>query len=107
MAVVHVPPGEATPVARDLLAAAQELGLPPQVVRTASDGLFGFSFIVPDEVYDRMLRAQEEVSEPASGWGADEPEEDGEEEPQEPEAPVKRKPGRPRKTTAPQAPEEK
>lgn len=52
MAVVHVAPGEATEVAQDLLAAAVRLGLDPKVVRTSSDGLFGLSFEVPDEVYD-------------------------------------------------------
>lgn len=50
-AVVHVPMGEAGPVIRELLAAAEQLGLPPQVVATSTDGVFGFSLIVPDEVY--------------------------------------------------------
>lgn len=50
MAVVHVPPSEATPVAKSLLEAAEYLGLPASVVVTTSDGMFGFSFVVPDEV---------------------------------------------------------
>lgn len=84
MAVVHVPPGEATEVAQKLLAAAERLGLPANVVQTASDGVWGFSFIVPQEVADK-----------AYGAPAVEPE-----EPQETTEPPKRKPGRPRKVVA-------
>lgn len=84
MAVVHVPPSEATEVARKLLAAAQMLGFPASVVATSSDGVFGFSFVVPDEVEQAAMR----------GWGADrQPEPD-------PEPAPKRKGGRPRKTVA-------
>jgi hypothetical protein len=82
-----VPPGEATEVAQKLLAAAAELGLPAAVVKTASDGEWGFSFIVPDEVAELAYH----------GWGADAapgPAEDGEPKP------PKRKPGRPRKAAA-------
>lgn len=54
MAVVHVRPSEATEVAQQLLRAAADLGLDPTTtVKTSSDGVFGFSFLVPDEVYDR------------------------------------------------------
>lgn len=81
MAVVHVPPGEATEVARKLLAAAEELGLPVSVVATASDGVWGFSFIVPQEVADKAYEPDAQ-------------------EPQEAAEPVKRKPGRPRKVVA-------
>ena len=52
MAVVHVRQDEAAPVIRELLAAAQRLGLPASVVKTSSDGFFGFSLVVPDEVDD-------------------------------------------------------
>lgn len=87
MAEVHVPPGEATEVARKLLAAAEELGLPATVVRTASDGVWGFSFVVPQEVADRAYH----------GWDANLGTEEPEASEPAPEEPVKRKPGRPRK----------
>lgn len=51
MAVVHVPQNEAAPMIRQLLKAAEELGLPASVVATSSDGVFGFSLVVPDEVF--------------------------------------------------------
>jgi hypothetical protein len=50
--VVHVPPNEATPVARKLLDAAAALGLDPGVVRTSSDGIYGFTLEAPVEVYE-------------------------------------------------------
>ncbi len=56
MAVIHVPQNDAAPVIRELLAAAERLGLPASVVATSSDGFFGFSLIVPDEV-DHMAAA--------------------------------------------------
>jgi hypothetical protein len=83
MTVVHVPQNEAAAVIRELLAAAQELGLPPSVVRTSSDGLFGFSLIVPDEVH--LL---------ANGVTQDDL--DAVQEPEKP----KKKGGRPRKAAA-------
>ena len=56
MAVVHVPPSEATPVAKKLLAAAADLGYnPTTAVLTQTDGLHGFAFIVPDDVRDRAF----------------------------------------------------
>jgi hypothetical protein len=63
VAVVHVPQNEAAPVIRTLLEAAAELGLPASVVATASDGVFGFSLIVPDEV---LARTQPKAT-PADG----------------------------------------
>lgn len=52
MAVVHVPPGEATRIAQQLLGWAADRGMDPGVVKTSSDGLFGFSFVVPDELIE-------------------------------------------------------
>lgn len=52
MAVIHVHPHKATPVAQKLLAAAAQLGYGPEVVGTQSDGFFGFSFLAPDDVRD-------------------------------------------------------
>lgn len=112
MAVVHVPQNEAAPVIRELLAAAERLGLPASVVATSSDGIFGFSLIVPDEVGDMaaQIRIENRKSEPAKKSAAKEPAklELAAEEPVA-EEPAKRKPGRPRKATAPavdEAPEE-
>jgi len=67
MAVVHVPQNEAAEPIRALLKAAQELGLPASVVATSSDGLFGFSLIVPDEVHAKAFPelAEEVKDEPA------------------------------------------
>lgn len=88
MAVIHVPMSEAADQIRKLLAAAQELGLDPTTaVKTSSDGMFGFSLIVPDEVLDRSL-----------GVAADKPNHPDSEP--EPEEPPKRKGGRPRKAAA-------
>lgn len=72
---------EATNVARKLLAAAEELGLPASVVQTSSDGVYGLMFIVPDEVSDLAFSAEEPEAEA------------------EPEKP-KRKGGRPKKAVA-------
>lgn len=79
-----------------LLEAAKELGLAASVVATSSDGDFGFSFVVPAQVYEKAY------SSPEGGWGADDPQAD--------EAPApkpKNKGGRPRKVAAPvdEAPE--
>lgn len=79
MAVVHVPVNEAAPVILELLAAAARLGLPAAVVKTSSDGLFGFSLVVPDEVYDMAAQIRIE---------------------QQPEPKPKNKGGRPRKVAA-------
>lgn len=77
MAEVHVPPGpEATRAAQELLAKAAAKGYPPEVVRTQTEGLYGFSFVVPDDLLE-----PDAVAEP---------------EP-EPEAPKRR--GRPKKET--------
>lgn len=86
MAVIHVPPNEATGVAQALLAAAEEMGLDPSVVKTSSDGIFGFSFIVPDAVADRTHVMVAEASRKK------------ETEAEEPMPPKKR--GRPKKVTA-------
>lgn len=86
MAVVHVPQNDAAPVIRELLAAAEKLGLPAAVVKTTSDGVFGFSLIVPDEVLE--LTSQNQVD--ARG---DDPE-------PEPQAKPKNKGGRPKKAAA-------
>ena len=59
MAVVHVRQDEAAPVIRELLAAAQRLGLPASVVKTSSDGFFGFSLVVPDEVLATLSPEQQ------------------------------------------------
>lgn len=86
MAVVHVPPSEATEVARSLLQAARELGLDPTTtVKTSSDGIFGFSFIVPDEVEHRAMHTSKDP-EPAEAEETPKPRNKG---------------GRPRKTIAP------
>jgi hypothetical protein len=87
MTVVHVPPDKATEIARSLLQAAQELGLDPTTtVKTSSDGVFGLSFVVPDEVYLR-----------ANGVSrADVDEVDAEPEPE----PTPKKRGRPKKAAA-------
>lgn len=91
MAVVHVPQNEAAPVIRELLAAAERLGLPASVVATASDGLFGFSLIVPDAVYDMagLIRIEQFKSNE-----------------KEPEPKPKNKGGRPKKTPEPVVEEE-
>lgn len=82
MAVIHVIQNEAAPVIRELLAAAERLGLPASVVATASDGIYGFSLIVPDEVQD--MAAQIRI----------------ENRPEPEESAPKKKGGRPRKTAA-------
>ena len=64
MTVVHVPQNEAGPVIRELLAAAEALGLPASVVATSSDGTFGFSLIVPDEVHEKAFPTAEPEPEP-------------------------------------------
>lgn len=87
MAVVHVPPGEATRIARQLLDWAADRGMDPSVVKTSSDGIFGFSFIVPDELIEGYK--------PEMGDVVAKPQDP---EPEEP-AP-KRKGGRPRKAAA-------
>lgn len=88
MAVIHVPMNEAAEIIRDLLAAATRLGLDPTTtVKTSSDGIFGFSLIVPDEVDDMAALIRIE----RTGATKDP-------EPQEP-AP-KKKGGRPRKAAA-------
>ena len=76
-----MPADQATEVAQKLLAAAEELGLPASVVQTTSSGLFGLSFLVPDEVFDHMVGAVKE------------PEPEVEPEPERP----KKKVGRPKK----------
>ena len=83
MTVVHVPQNEAAEPIRALLKAAQELGLPASVVATSSDGVFGFSLIVPDEVH---AKAFPDLAEEAKV--------------QLDEEPPKRKGGRPRKAAA-------
>jgi hypothetical protein len=88
MAVVHVPPSEATEVAQQLLRAAADLGLDPTTtVKTSTDGFFGLSFVVPDEVYDRAGFNRIADAAPAK-------------EPQEPAPKPKNKGGRPRKAAA-------
>lgn len=90
MAVVHVRPDEATEVARQLLRAAAELGLDPTTaVKTSSDGFFGLSFLVSDEVNDRagFNRVMDQATPKES-------------EPEEPAPTPKKKGGRPRKATA-------
>jgi hypothetical protein len=80
MAVVHVPPGpEATRAAQELLAKAAAKGYDASVVQTQSEGLYGFSFVVPDD----LIEAPDETPDP-------EPEPDA-----EPEPPKRR--GRPKK----------
>jgi hypothetical protein len=91
VAVVHVPQNEAAPVIRELLAAAERLGLPASVVATASDGLFGFSLIVPDAVYDMAGQIRIEQA-----YGPGGPLE----RTKEPEPKPKNKGGRPRKVAA-------
>jgi hypothetical protein len=86
-AVVHVHPAEATEVAQKLLAAAEELGFPVNSVQTSSDGWFGLSFLVPDEVHALAMGVKPE------------PEPEAEPEAVE-ETPAKRKPGRPKKAVA-------
>lgn len=83
MAEIHMPADQATEIAQRLLAAAAELGLPASVIETTSSGVFGLSFIVPDEVFDRMV---ENTSD-------EEPEPEQQPEPEKP----KKKVGRPRK----------
>jgi len=78
MAVVDVPPGEATKAAQELLALAAAKGYPPEVVRTQSEGLYGFSFVVPD---DLLAKDSEPDPEP------------------EPEEPAPKKRGRPKGST--------
>lgn len=78
MVAVDVHPSEFGNAAAKLLAAAEELGLPASVVATTSDGLFGMGFLVPDEVAEEAgfagpVEAKEQV-------------------------PVKRGPGRPKKS---------
>ena len=46
--------GKTTEMARYLLAAAEELGYDPAVVRTARDG-----FVVPDDVWDLVTTGQQ------------------------------------------------
>lgn len=70
MAVLHVPMSEAADLIRALLAEATRLGLDPTTaVKTSSDGTFGFSLIVPDEVAQVVLGTPEpadpEPEEPA------------------------------------------
>lgn len=85
MTVVHVPQNEAAEPIRALLKAAQELGLPASVVATSSDGVFGFSLIVPDEVHAKAFPEREVI------WVESDP---------EPEPVPKKKGGRPRKVVA-------
>lgn len=76
---VDVPPEEFGAVARKLLDAADELGLPASVVATTSDGLFGMGLLVPDEVAEKAgltTKAKEAKA----------------------DTPAKRGPGRPRKS---------
>lgn len=101
MAVIHVHPHQATPVAQKLLAAAAELGYEPQVVGTQTDGFFGFSFVAPDDVRDLAFGIVEgkevpgDTGEAAAGDTPETaPESEGETEP----TPKKR--GRPRKPVA-------
>lgn len=89
MTVVHVPQNEAAPVIRQLLAAAEQLGLPASVVATSSDGTFGFSLIVPDEVHAKAFPAL--YAEAKTQLEDPEP---------EPEPAPKKKGGRPRKVVA-------
>jgi hypothetical protein len=93
VAVIHVPQSEAAPMIRQLLAAAQELGLSAAVVKTASDGVFGFSLVVPDEVLAKAQAAPPVSTE-------DEPEEPVVSNEDEPEEPAPKRRGRPRKPTA-------
>lgn len=119
MAVIHPDASDFSAVAKATLAAAEKLGLPPQVVRTSSDGIWGMALIVPDEVADAFsefmdssgapIRVdRDEVTEflidPDTIEVIGEPEED--EEPEAVEVPVKRKPGRPKKVVAQPEPEE-
>lgn len=64
MAVVHVPPGEATKTAQELLRLAEEKGYPPSVVATQTDGLYGFSFVVPDDLFPEPEPPQEPEEKP-------------------------------------------
>lgn len=50
MAIVSAPPERMTETAAGLLAAAAELGYPPQVVATTGDTPLGLGFLVPDDV---------------------------------------------------------
>lgn len=78
MVAVDVHPSEFGNAASKLLAAADKLGLPAAVVATTSDGLFGMGFVVPDEVaVEAGFAGDVEI---------------------EAEVPVKRGPGRPRKS---------
>jgi hypothetical protein len=95
MAVIHVPMSEAAPVIRELLEAAQRLGLDPSVVKTSTDGFFGFSLLVPDEVDD--MAAQIRIERAAT---PKKPEDFGQEPASEPEPAPKKKGGRPRKAAA-------
>lgn len=107
MVAVDVHPADFGTAAAKLLAAAQELGLPANVVGTHSDGLFGMGFLVPDEVaakagfadllYPKLASVTVEGEVVAEKVEAEEVDaEEAEAEPAPP-APVKRGPGRPRK----------
>lgn len=109
MAVVHVPPSEATEVARGLLETADYLGLPASVVKTSSDGVFGFSFLVPDEVEHLWLHgpaepkpaeAEELTPQPEETEEPEANEDPGAEESKPEEAPAPKKRGRPKKAAA-------
>jgi hypothetical protein len=87
MAVVQVPPGKATEIAQMLLAKAAAAGMDPSVVATQTDGFWGLSFVIPDELMAAPVEAEVES--------------ESELEPElevEPETPKKR--GRPKKSAA-------
>lgn len=92
MAVIHVPMSEAAPVIRELLEAAQRLGLDPSVVKTSTDGFFGFSLLVPDEVDDMAAQIRIE--------NRPQPDPEPDPEPEEPAPVPKKKGGRSRKAAA-------
>jgi hypothetical protein len=87
---------DATEVIQDLLAAAVRLGLnPTTTVKTSSDGFFGFSLIVPDEVDDMAAVIRIE----RAGVAKDSKPAESELTESEPE-PAPKKRGRPRKAAA-------
>jgi len=84
---VDVPAEQTSATASKLLAAAQELGLPANVVATTSSGMFGIGFVVPDEVAEAAgltVKAKAEAEAEVA-----------------PKAPAKRAVGRPRRTVEP------